>query len=821
MVCAFLTGISPQEAIDQISVDAIVPVHDESGTFIPAKGVPFMDAVTLLWMPDWLSASRNYLLFVDVSMLGKYSFVIQYHGFAFSYADIAAQLQPIWDEELDHIYVFALYFSPEPMRAHTRYPASNGLTVVLQRDVLAPACTPEPAEAFRLYKLWGLDVDNLDQPPTDLPWPVEKVQLTIDDETGVYSTGSLDPTLPVLCSLANRFLLGVSASQVQIARSVPDRHVWYGEPVSQLSAISSVPRPPGTVCVFLVMRGIGRESRAAWIRQSDFARLQILTALQLDIVFIPGFKISITGGTQIRRRLVCQDGDVLFLNFVPDNGDSEASELEALTSDYDTDYPECHDESRGADRDDADVHPASGVAASHDQLIWDPQRSGPQRGNGSTDCVAMADMWNLGVSVSGAIQSGSRGDTSTDNAIQRLHANYIATPTKGGNRNLHDGVMRRSGITSGVRLYLAGLIFMHNIVSGCSVILPLSACDAYDSPLQENSGPLQSSFSGKDTQAAGSVLPDWYGADHDTLCWTWQHHVAPPADDAWPFEDEQISTLLDQAKGAEFHRLCGELAWFFSTDGRQPGGNNAGHAAHAVQHVHSRQSCVQCTYRADESVACQMSQTEGPTEQPCPQSFAKAKITIELASVAEPPAILPVCGQSRISCGVDHGTLALLVEGHQLTQLCQNVVPVSNMHEHARLALQTTPVWNRVDDFSRIALFTDGSFKEGHELVAYAVVVLLEAHEQWHFAGFLSGAVETSDPEVAMQANAHIAELCGMIHARLVHIAAGSSVHVEICYDCMSACQVMCLGSPKGSSGPTANLESCGWPLRTPLERGC
>ena len=40
MVCALLTGISLQEAIDQVSVDAIVPVHEESGIFIPAKGVP-------------------------------------------------------------------------------------------------------------------------------------------------------------------------------------------------------------------------------------------------------------------------------------------------------------------------------------------------------------------------------------------------------------------------------------------------------------------------------------------------------------------------------------------------------------------------------------------------------------------------------------------------------------------------------------------------------------------------------------------------------------------------------------------------------------
>ena len=131
LVCSLLEGISLQEAIDQISADTIVPVHDESGLFVPAKGVPFRESVTLLWLPDWLVASRNYLLFVDVSLLGIYPFVIQYHGFAFSYADIAEQLSPIWEDELDHIYIFVPYFSSEPMQADIRFPASNGLTIFL------------------------------------------------------------------------------------------------------------------------------------------------------------------------------------------------------------------------------------------------------------------------------------------------------------------------------------------------------------------------------------------------------------------------------------------------------------------------------------------------------------------------------------------------------------------------------------------------------------------------------------------------------------------------------------------------------------------
>ena len=324
MVCAFLQGTSMQEAIDQISVDAHVPVDEESGIFFPAKGAPLRDAFVLLWVPDWLTASYNHLLFVDATMLGKYAFVMQYQGFAISYADIAEQLAPFWEEEVGHIYIFAPYFSLDPMQQDTRFPASNGLTVVLQRDAFALACIPDPVEAFRQYQIWGMDVEDADQPPADLQWPVDKVQMTIGSETRLYSIGQLDPTPLVLSGLARRFVPGAGTMQVILANSVPERHVWFGEPVSQMSAVSDTLTPPDMICVFLVMRGIGRECRAAWLKPSDFTRTRILDALHLDIAFIPGFRVSITGGTKERGRIVCRHGDVLFLNFVH-NDDYESS----------------------------------------------------------------------------------------------------------------------------------------------------------------------------------------------------------------------------------------------------------------------------------------------------------------------------------------------------------------------------------------------------------------------------------------------------------------------------------------------------------------
>ena len=416
-VCSFLVGISLQEAIDQISVDAIVPVHDETGVLIPAKGVPFRESVTLLWRPDWLVASRNHVLFVDASMLGKYSFVIQYHGFSITYAALAAQLQPIWEEELDYIHVFVPFFSQEPMQEHTRLPASDGLTVVLQRDAVMPACILDPLDAFKQYKLWGMDVEQVAQPPADLRWPVDKVQMSFDSETGLFSIGSHDPTLPVFVDLASRFVHGVDEQQIVMASLVPDRHTRFGEPVSHLAAVSTSPLQQDVVCVFLVLRGIGLESRSAWLPRSDLVPTQILSALDLDIAFIPDFRVNVTGGTRQNGRLRCRNGDVLFFCFVPDDEGQETSESEPQMSDCNGD--ESDSEHHGL----REPHDSAEAAASAKPSNAPPSdypggregASGSQQSSNGHDSSMLVDMWSHGFSFSDAMRIGDRGDTSANN----------------------------------------------------------------------------------------------------------------------------------------------------------------------------------------------------------------------------------------------------------------------------------------------------------------------------------------------------------------------------------------------------------------------
>ena len=154
---------------------------------------------------------------------------------------------------------------------------------------------------------------------------------------------------------------------------------------------------------------------------------------------------------------------------------------------------------------------------------------------------------------------------------------------------------------------------------------------------------------------------------------------------------------------------------------------------------------------------------------------------------------------ATLRCGVEPDMLALLIEGHSFPYLRRDFVQCPGLHKHAQLALQTTPQWDSTCSFSQLVLYTDGSFKPQHDAVGYAVVALVEVQGQWQFAGVFSGAVSFHYDDDGVEANAHTAELCGMIHARLIHVACSPHGRTTIRYDCESACQVMKNASSKGS----------------------
>ena len=383
MVFAFFPGISLQQVIEQVTNETAIPPSPERGAFIPAKGVPFRDSLVLLWLPEWLLLSEHCLLFIDGSLLGFSSFTILYTECTVTYAGLAEHLWPLWEAEMDHIYAFAPFFSELPLGELTQCPAVHGLTVALQRDAFPPACIPDPDEAFRQYKLWGADVEDADQPPRDMPWPADKIQMSLDGVTGLFSVGSAEPTIQMVGRLARRFTYGEGELHITADHGLPDRYVWYGEPVSRLAAVCTRPPPLGSVCVFLVLRGIGYEGRAAWITQDEFSRFGILEAIGMAINEVPGYKIRVSGGSRVNGRIVCRHGDLLFLHFVP------SDVLTDHSSDSEDDDSSGREDESGQrshttqSEDDSFQNAHEPSSSREEQIIWNHQRdTSTDRGGG-------------------------------------------------------------------------------------------------------------------------------------------------------------------------------------------------------------------------------------------------------------------------------------------------------------------------------------------------------------------------------------------------------------------------------------------------------
>ena len=431
-----------------------------------------------------------------------------------------------------------------------------------------------------------------------------------------------------------------------------------------------------------------------------------------------------------------------------------------------------------------------------DHTGTDQSAAGSQQTNNGQGSATLLDMWSHGLAPPEAIQTGNQGDASAGNVEYPCQLPRVTGTPRTAAYAARNASFRKAGVTTGIRLYLAGMVLLQTFMPGDSVRLPL--CEEV---LDNGLLPGAENPCGSDDPYASAIsdndgFPETHPAKHISELWdlslSEDSAYATGGDDIWP-----LVTLLESAKSGDFYCLCGELAWFLRATQGPHTGKSEGRCHDSVLHVHSHLEHVQCTDSSAVHIACQMSQTAGSTGQPDLPATALGQVKLNLSNAVPPPCPLQAPSQSRLACGVDSDMLEYLLDGHRLAQIRCDLVPVSGMHEHARLALQTTPRWNGKDVFSRVVLFTDGSFKEGHDLVAYAVAVLLQVCDQWHFAGYVAGVVDTSSPAVDVQANAHVAELCGMIHARMIHMAMGDSIQLEICYDCISACQIMCLGSSK------------------------
>ena len=137
----------------------------------------------------------------------------------------------------------------------------------------------------------------------------------------------------------------------------------------------------------------------------------------------------------------------------------------------------------------------------------------------------------------------------------------------------------------------------------------------------------------------------------------------------------------------------------------------------------------------------------------------------------------------------DLDAIEVLQDGHRLRDFSFDLQALGELHPNSKCVLANMTCWNRRDAVQEVRLYTDGSFVPSSEILAWAVVAIVQANGQWMFGGYIAGTVDTQRFERPIEPNSHAAEVCAMIHGLMATSCIDAMVTVV--YDCASAAQVV------------------------------
>ena len=289
------------------------------------------DYVAAVWVPTWTQYIPGAILLIDPSLLGKDPFLIWYPYRHITLDHLQELLADIWEFDM---FAFSLYHSHQPITHTSMYLARDGTTICLQLDAMAQYAFENEFLAFNSYAMWGRNMLDQDD-PLDLPWDISHVQLTCDGDTFPVSVGFEELTRHTLHTIAHRFTEGAGDAHLQLAREVPERYTVSGVPVLHLVFCSADAPPLDEIVIFLDLRGIGWDGRAAVLPDGRYNAAELINSLELDIPDVPGFRVHFSGGRRSGGKWTFQNGDVLSFSYTPDEfpANDESSESECLPSD--------------------------------------------------------------------------------------------------------------------------------------------------------------------------------------------------------------------------------------------------------------------------------------------------------------------------------------------------------------------------------------------------------------------------------------------------------------------------------------------------------
>ena len=815
LAASFREGTAMDRALEMMDVDSILANCCGKGFFVAQRGMPISDDFHVVWVPAWMPFTSGCIIVVEATLLSLGTFACHIPNSILS-RDFVRAMMPELGEQEWHLFVPAHLEGPLASGESIRL--SAGDVVHLQPDPMGPFVHDSNEVAFDDFPLWGTDefFDGFDR-----PWGQQLI-LIVGIETPMLLDFHHEEDEPDIirrvCAQLGMPTDGISLQWPQ----VPFFQLAHnGQPIVKVACLLFSPLKDLEVVAFVDGRLVMQSITAVRLDSSLLPRADIVDLLRLEVRMVYGFQMWIEGGQRVAGNLVINNGGTLRPQLVPNS--------EEFVSSDDASSPCSDPGSRhggGGDRSDAQgdegrlcdhseptgEHPNHSASStdisgfrSHHVTGGDGQRSTALLRRGqhlhvgagmpadhSDQIAAVADMWNRPFLGSSAFLTGRTGDTSTD--VAALHYMYPEQQMMGGEPagSATSCKMRRRGTSFGSKLTLFVVWFAQQVTAGTSARID-PFCDS--NVVELDSGQL----CGWHTRcAADRFTADAFNAPGFNLQQGWA--VEWSSDLQELSELEYLPTLLEQAKGNEFRRTCAELGYFVDCLLRRfPCG-----LAMSRHDACSSECLVQCTEMLHSDSVCHLSHS-AQSEKLLSKGSVKCTLSLDLL-VGGPTPLRPEQITCQLQSGADASMLGVICEGHHLQQLDQHVSHCSGLHQHTQIALSNIVVWNKHDNFTRVALYTDGSYKEAQDAVGFAVVCLVEVCDEWQFTGYKAGAIQMSAMQNRVTACSHVAELCGMIHAEIIGICVGQKVPMKVWYDCESAQQVMRFCTPK--TGPLEEVAS-------------
>ena len=770
-------------ALELIAPDTQVAIRSSKGRYVPLMGMPIDEAYATLWVPDWIEHTPKHRK--DATHVSWETSVLVFERSIVTLDIVSQMLEAIWQP---HWTVFIPARHHGPLTLASCVSINNGDVIFISPDAFCPFFHDNSVAAFGTYEDWGVD-PGLDGYPDDLPGGPRFTQV-VQGGTAclIESAGETD----------DQWILDVAADLVwprmpdpQLMRPADYFHPSMSRGIAVDGPLLLVPEAlaMGACPVFLDLRNICRENTAIVLPQRVIANDDLGHVLGIFKEAIDGYFLAIKGGrrrggyTELWPGCVLR-ADVLSVAEVMSDDSSSSGDERRGPDDYENDR---HSNGPASSRSDPVTHARSqgGSPGQSDQATEGHAKEGagyyakfqngptfaakiwlrilvgahmafPYYGEGDFSSEhAFTDVGNFNCSTWNLTEFGydvfvqdRREDTSTavDAEAKWVHCpSCIGLPSQNVQWAAHLAFCARSSARA---CFLASFWFAGGNSGSEAVILP-TADEA-----QNACGPPDD-FAGFGPSVALTFTQDGY--DKRPLLFP---EGLSTGNLLIQDDIEHLETLLDQAKGEPFFRVCQGLVWL----------------------LHTLDGPFNVKRDDDTSVQRISLQKLLPTVTTCSERLeASAKL------------------------GLDPDIFHAFFEFFDLQNLSQDLAPFS-LPDHASRAVQGLPLWDGMLFVDELCVYTDGSHFESDSVSGWAVLFLARCKDVWHFAGYNCGRIQDSPFEAGVQQlgfHAFSAEIVALLVALAICGGHGPSA-AEICYDAMSAANLVL-----GNDWPSQPLQSC------------